>query len=83
MKTSISYTGRSRVRSKLLPLLCTFACAAPAVAQPSEIPPPPDLPPNAKLGPADLDGKFDDPGNSTAKAMAQAKAFRLERPHRD
>lgn len=69
------YTGRFSARSKQLMLFCSLLCAAPVLAQQSEIPPPPDLPPNAKLGPGNLEGQFNDPGNSTAKALAQSEGI--------
>ena len=74
MKMSQCYTVRFSARSRLM-LVCSLIYAAPLSAQQSEIPPPPDLPPNAKVGPGDLQGEFNDPGNSTAKSMAQAEGI--------
>lgn len=46
------------------------ATMAPANGQEKDPPPPPELPADAKIGPAKFDVPFSDPGNETAKEMA-------------
>lgn len=56
-------------------LLGCCALATPAASQNAAIPPPPELPNNTRLGAGDLEGKFNDPGNETAKALARAEGI--------